>query len=63
MAMMVNDGRQRFRRVYQPRSTFTLMTVLKCGRPKAHSPGLRTTMFNTIVRGNADLTWYTHRNF
>ncbi|KAK1263368.1 hypothetical protein QJS04_geneDACA021184 [Acorus gramineus] len=31
---VVNDGRQRFWRVYQLRSAFLLVTVLKCDRPK-----------------------------
>ncbi|KAK1303812.1 hypothetical protein QJS10_CPB11g01909 [Acorus calamus] len=35
LTTVVNDGRQRFRRVYQPKSTCPLATVVKCSRPKA----------------------------
>ncbi|KAK1317998.1 hypothetical protein QJS10_CPA05g02301 [Acorus calamus] len=34
LVTVVNDGRQKFRRVYQPRSAFLLATVLKRGCPK-----------------------------
>ncbi|KAK1303008.1 Endonuclease 4 [Acorus calamus] len=45
---MVNDGRERFRRVYQPRSAFPLATVLKRGRAKARRAKIRENKFTFL---------------